>query len=370
MPAFPPLARSAVFALIPVLALAGAGLDRAHAQGKLSVVYTISAARIPVGKITWSADIGADSFTTTGSGEAAGLASLAVSGKGTATARGIVKDGRLYTTRFTSDITRDDEKSELTMMLDHGAVTELKSAAPLPGDDRVPVTAAHRQNIVDPLTAWLIPAGAGGGLARAACERTLPIFDGLRRFDLKLAFRRMDKVKADKGYQGPAIVCAMIFQPIAGHRASSTLVKFLSDGRDIEVWLAPVTGTGFLAPFRIVGRQHAGKSGRAGQRISGAGADGARNSRRQRPQRLRHCGRPGPPRAAYCHLTTARSSFSLTVYLQARAAVFIGYLRLPAAAGGAKADAAADAGKKDNRLGETRELHVGGLRARFHCATL
>jgi hypothetical protein len=251
MLAFPAFARTAAFALISAFALAGAGLDRVHAQGRLSASYTISAARIPVGKVVWSADIGAGSFTTTGSGEAAGLASLAVSGKGSATARGIVKDGRLYPTNFTSDITRDDEKSELTMALDHGAVTELKAAAPPPGDDRVPVTAEHRQNIVDPLTAWLIPAGAGDGLARAACERTLPIFDGQRRFDLKLTFRRVDKVKADKGYQGPAVVCAVTFQPIAGHRASSTLVKFLTNGRDIELWLAPVTGTGFLAPFRI-----------------------------------------------------------------------------------------------------------------------
>jgi hypothetical protein len=141
------------------------------------------------------------------------------------------------------------------MALDHGVVTELKSNAPAPGDDRVPLTDEHRQNIVDPLTAWLIPAGAGadggGGLGRQACERTLPIFDGQRRFDLKLAFKRMDKVKADKGYEGPAVVCAVTFQPIAGHRAGSKLVKFLSHGRDIELWLVPVTGSGFLAPFRI-----------------------------------------------------------------------------------------------------------------------
>lgn len=249
MLAFPPVARAAILALGPAFILTSAGPDHAYAQGKLSASYTISVARVPVGRITWSADIGEDSFTTSGSGEAAGVASLAVSGKGSVAARGMVKDGRLDTTSFTSDITRGDEKSDMTMVLDHGAVTHLKAAAPPPGEDRVPVTAAHRQNIVDPLTAWLIPAG--DGLSREACERTLPIFDGQRRFDLKLAFKRMDKVKADKGYQGPVVVCAVTFQPIAGHRASSTLVKFLSQGRDIELWLAPVTGTRLLAPFRV-----------------------------------------------------------------------------------------------------------------------
>ena len=255
MSAFSPVTRTVltrtVLALGSALALTSHRSGGAYAQARLGASYTISVARIPVGKITWSAEIGAEGFTTSGSGEAAGVASLAVSGKGTAAARGIVKDGRLDTTNFTSDVTRGNEKSDMAMVLDHGSVIEIKAEAPAPGDDRVPVTAAHRQNIVDPLTAWLIPAGDGDGLAREACDRTLPIFDGQRRFDLKLAFRRMDKVKADKGYQGPAVVCSVTFQPIAGHRASSALVKFLSQGRDIELWLAPVTGVRLLAPFRV-----------------------------------------------------------------------------------------------------------------------
>jgi hypothetical protein len=112
------------------------------------------------------------------------------------------------------------------------------------------VTEAHRQNIVDPLSAWLIPAGESGG-TREACERTLPIFDGQRRYDLKLTFKRMDTVKTEKGYSGPVAVCALAFQPVAGHRASSSLVKFLSQGRDIELTLAPVAGAHVVAPIRL-----------------------------------------------------------------------------------------------------------------------
>ena len=33
--------------------------------------------------------------------------------------------------------------------------------------------------------------------------------------------------------------------------ASSTLVKYLSEGRDMELWLAPIAGTRVLAPFRV-----------------------------------------------------------------------------------------------------------------------
>ena len=61
----------------------------------------------------------------------------------------------------------------------------------------------------------------------------------------------MDTVKAERGYAGPAVVCAVTFQAVAGHRTSSTMVKFLAPGRDIEMTLAPVAGTRLLAPFRI-----------------------------------------------------------------------------------------------------------------------
>src|SRR5262249_377827 len=64
-------------------------------------------------------------------------------------------------------------------------------------------------------------------------------------------FKRMDRVKADKGYAGQAVVCAVTFQPIAGHRVSSPTIKFLGNGREIEMAFAPVAGAPLLAPFRI-----------------------------------------------------------------------------------------------------------------------
>jgi hypothetical protein len=114
------------------------------------------------------------------------------------------------------------------------------------------VTEANRQTIVDPLTAMLFSAAAASeGLPQEACQHTLPIFDGHQRYDLKLAFKRMDKVTAEKGYAGPVVVCSAGYEPIAGHRASTPLVKYLSEGREMEIALAPVADTRLLAPFRM-----------------------------------------------------------------------------------------------------------------------
>ena len=96
------------------------------------------------------------------------------------------------------------------------------------------------------MTAMLFSATAAGeGLHRDVCRHTLPIFD------LKLAFKRMDKVTAEKGYAGPVVVCSVSYEPIAGHRPYP-LIKYLSEGREIEMALAPVAGTRLLAPFRML----------------------------------------------------------------------------------------------------------------------
>jgi len=79
------------------------------------------------------------------------------------------------------------------------------------------------------------------------------VFDGRLRYDLQLAFKRMDTVKADKGYAGPVVVCAVYFTPVAGYIPTRAAMKYLSKQRDIEVWMAPIAGTRMLVPFRAQG---------------------------------------------------------------------------------------------------------------------
>jgi len=226
--------------------------DHAHAEGKLDASYTISFARIRVGDIAATGVFGESEYAISARGRAGGIMKILVDGEASFATHGIIKDGYPVPTTFTSKIVSDAETSDVTMVLDDGSVKELAVAVP-PKSDRVPVTQANRQGIVDPLTAMLFSAAAAGeGLSREVCRHTLPIFDGRQRYDLKLAFKRMDKVTAEKGYAGPVVVCSVSYEPIAGHRAATPLVKYLSEGREMEMALAPVAGTRLLAPFRML----------------------------------------------------------------------------------------------------------------------
>jgi Protein of unknown function (DUF3108) len=225
--------------------------DYAHAEGKLDASYTISFARIRVGDMAANAVFGDSEYAISARGSAGGVMKVLVDGEGSFTTRGLIKDGHPVPTNFTSKIVSTAENSDVRMVFDEGNVKELAATPPL-SSDRVPITEANRQGIVDPLTAMLFSAAAAGeGLSQEVCQHTLPIFDGDRRYDLKLAFKRMDRVTAQKGYAGPVVVCSVGFEPIAGHLASAPLVKYLSEGREMEIALAPVDGTRLLAPFRV-----------------------------------------------------------------------------------------------------------------------
>lgn len=71
------------------------------------------------------------------------------------------------------------------------------------------------------------------------------------RYDLQLAFRRIERVKSQTGYEGAVVVCSVRFEPIAGHIPDRYAIAYLSELQDIELSLAPIAGTRVLAPYRF-----------------------------------------------------------------------------------------------------------------------
>jgi hypothetical protein len=238
---------------VAVTAIAAAAGDPALAQGRLDARYAVTLAGVPVGKGAWVIDIAENQFTAAASGATAGLLRVFASGQGSGASRGLIVSGNPVPASFAASITSDKKTEEIRMTLGAGDVKDFAVSPEVPVDpERVPVTEAHFHGVSDPMTGSLIRVpGTGNPLTPQACARTTPIFDGRMRYNLQFAYKRMEQVKADKGYEGPVVVCAVYFIPIAGfipHRAS---VKYLAAQRDMEVWLAPVANTRVLVPYRV-----------------------------------------------------------------------------------------------------------------------
>lgn len=226
----------------------------AQAQGRLEARYTATIAGIPIGRGSWAIDIGPVQYTAAASGRVIGLLKVLSNGEGTVAAHGTIDGGRLLPTAYAARVTVDDKVDEVRMTLNSGTVTEVTAEPPYPPvSDRVPVTDAHRRGVLDPMTAGLMELAAPGQdlVSPEACRRTLHIFDGRQRFDLMLSFKRMEQVKADKGYEGPVVVCMVTYQPVSGHRPGRAAIRYLMGAKEMEMWLAPIAGTRILVPFRV-----------------------------------------------------------------------------------------------------------------------
>lgn len=232
-----------------IVAVAALTHEPAFAQGRLEANYSISAARITIGNASVTAQIGETEYSASMTGRGSGVMRILASGDGNMTVQGQVRDGHPIPVRYVSATKADDDALDVKMSFENGNVVDVEASPAPPGDDRVALTAQHRDGVTDPLTALFIPAGDAGP-KQAACARELPIFDGRRRYDLKLAFKRIDQVKLG-GYSGPVVVCSLVLGPIAGHRKSSPMMNFLTNGREMEIAFAPVAGTAVLAPLRI-----------------------------------------------------------------------------------------------------------------------
>jgi hypothetical protein len=228
-------------------------VGRGFAQGKLDARYTVSLGGLPVGRGAWVIDITDDHFSAAASGATTGVMRVFASGQGQSAARGTISGGQLLPSTYVSSIATDQKYDDVRMVISGGTVKEFVADPPtVPSPDRVPLTEAHRRGVSDPMTASLIRVpGNGDPVAPQACQRTSSVFDGRMRYDLRFAFKRVEPVHAEKGYAGPAVVCAVYFSPIAGHIPDRAAIKYLAELRDMELWLAPIAGTRVMVPYRV-----------------------------------------------------------------------------------------------------------------------
>ena len=227
--------------------------DSASAQGKLDAQYEVTLAGIPVGKGAWTIDISDDQFSAAASGRTLGLLNAIAGGHGTGASQGRVVNGALVSTNYTASTTTSKKSEAIHITLVNGNVKEygIEPEPPVDGD-RIPLTDAHRRGVYDPMTGSMLRVpGTADPLSPEACHTGAGIFDGRMRYDLKLDFKRMETVKAEKGYHGPVVVCAVYFTPIAGYIPDRPVIKYLAAQRNIEIAFAPIAGTRVLVPFRM-----------------------------------------------------------------------------------------------------------------------
>ena len=241
------------------LVLAMALIPLAASAESFRATYALSLMGIPIGVASANGFIDAHAYKLEIGMRTSGLATLVNSSKGAATATGkFAADGPSPAT-FAHTIANSNEMRTVRMALVDKSVRQVE-VNPEPWDAavRLPVTEEQKRRVFDPVSALIMAVPAGEQLVGpSACNRTIPVFDGIARFDVHLSYVETRSVHT-RGYMGPVSVCSARYLPISGHRPDSPSTKFMAENREISVWLAPLSGARVVFPLRIDLRTVAG----------------------------------------------------------------------------------------------------------------
>lgn len=239
-------------AALPFALALAAAVVPAHAAS-LRAEYGITLEGLSIGQAVIEGSFQDARYDLKVTGQLTGLIGALSGGvQGGAVARGAIAGNRLVSSGFSASAHSSSSARTVQVALAGGNVTKVEIEPPFElRPDRIPLTETHHHGVIDPLSGLLAVVGSQAKpLDPAACNRTVPVFDGSQRFNVVGTFADT-RLVSRPGFTGNVLVCQLRYVPIAGHRPEREAVKFMSQNRDIQVWLAAVEGTRVLVPYRV-----------------------------------------------------------------------------------------------------------------------
>lgn len=216
----------------------------AAAGRSLRAGYTVYVGGFLVAKGTLDTWIGGDAYKMRARLGAAGLPAAFWDGHWDLGAEGAVDGTKVKPRRYVFVSSENDKTKTRLMSWDKSGMPETRNDPP---EGAITVLPGEQRNTQDPVSALLVPVAGTDN----PCDRTIRIFDGKRRYDIKLTKDRETEVTTrDHGYTGHAIVCKAAFTPKTGTERKK-FTQMLQRDRATEVWLAPLEKGRLYMPIKL-----------------------------------------------------------------------------------------------------------------------
>lgn len=227
------------------LALMGGATPLSSAEIEHRTDYSIRLSGLPVATATFRSAFNGNRYTISGSLQSAGLADIFSSTKGTTSVSGTVSRGRLHATNYSVNYKSGKRSRAIDVTFHNGNVITASMTPPRRKPKNwVPVSTADMRAVLDPISGLIIPEGS------RVCPKTLPIFDGESRLDLKLSSKGT-KPYSTKGFEGEVVVCGIRFVPKSGYRKGRDDVEYLRKLKTMEIWFAKAESAKVYAPVYV-----------------------------------------------------------------------------------------------------------------------
>ena len=208
--------------------------------------YAISVLGLPVGASRFETVIGADRYQLTGTLRARGLVALFQPTRGSVSVTGSITGNGIEAADFSLSYVSGDDRQLTEIGFANGGVASTANEPEVrKREDWIAVTAGQLKGAIDPISAMLIRAGSFADV----CGRTVRIYDGAMRMDVKLAFVRVIPFSTD-GFRGDAVTCRATFEPVSGYNKGRKEIAWLRDNGRMDVSFADMAGNGIYAPVK------------------------------------------------------------------------------------------------------------------------
>lgn len=220
-----------------------------------NAAYEVTIAGLSIVQADVVATVRSNAYTVRVTYRTSGAARMMGAATGEVVSTGAYKRGRLVPATFDLAHRGSQRAQKVVLAMSEGTVNTMTIDPPItPKSQGAPITLEHLKNITDPLSALLVPAvGIDGTRGIGVCDRTVPVFDGLRRFDVTL--KRKEPVPASRGPSiGPLTACALRITPVAGEMRGAAKSQAKAPDRqlgEIEMTFAFVEAQNMHIPVSL-----------------------------------------------------------------------------------------------------------------------
>lgn len=239
----------------PVLGAGGEATDHTTPVSTLELSYDLYVGGISLGKVAMSARFQGTDYKAISTLETRGIVNAFWKSKIEAASNGLVDRGEVRPALYDSySQNSDSQRRQVTLTFGREGLPEMQSSPPYP-KSRYPVSEDLQKNTLDPLSAAVFLTNSMNARDSKPCDTVAPVFDGRRRYDVKLSFLKNDDVRMDNGlYRGPVSVCRVRYDQIAGYQ--QTLADPGKGVPEMFSWVAPFRskldpGRQYMLPLRI-----------------------------------------------------------------------------------------------------------------------
>ena len=210
--------------LLAIPAFGAGGEDNAGDAARASTLdlsYDLYVGGIPLGRVAMSSRFEGNDYKAISTLETKGIVNAFWQAKIETAVSGSSEPGKLQPSLYDSfSQNHSVQRQHATVQFGPEGPKAVTSDPPY-RNSKYPVSDEQKKGTLDPLSAAVYLTSIASTGQQKPCQATAPVFDGRRRYNVVSSFVKNTDVHMDNGlYSGPAMVCEIHYNEIAGYKQS------------------------------------------------------------------------------------------------------------------------------------------------------